>query len=279
MVVSTGNWPEALDAVLRGLAAQSDPAFDVVVADDGSTSDTAETVARWTALMGTGSSTSGSRTRVPARARAQSRGRGSARHLPRLRRRRLDPAPPLRRRDPSRLRARLVPGQHPAAAQREPLAHGAARRCADRDLEHGGPDRPRARRDPRTGPPHAPRPAQGLAAPAPRLRSARQRLRVLHRRRPRRLRGGERLRRTVRRVGRPGRRSGRQARETRAACGYAGPRSAMLHLWHPSNAPADRPTWWLLQETIASDRPRRSTDTESSSRRRGSSGHRADRHA
>ena len=37
-------------------------------------------------------------------------------------------------------------------------------------------------------------------------------------------------------------------------CGYAGPRSAMLHLWHPSNAPEDRPTWWLLQETIASDR-------------------------
>ena len=52
VVVSTCNWPEALDAVLRGLAAQSDPAFDVVVADDGSTSDTAETVARWTAVLG-----------------------------------------------------------------------------------------------------------------------------------------------------------------------------------------------------------------------------------
>jgi hypothetical protein len=37
-------------------------------------------------------------------------------------------------------------------------------------------------------------------------------------------------------------------------CGYAGPRSALLHLWHPSHVPEDRPTWWLLQETINSDR-------------------------
>ena len=37
-------------------------------------------------------------------------------------------------------------------------------------------------------------------------------------------------------------------------CGYAGPRSALLHLWHPSRIPDDRPTWALLQETIASDR-------------------------
>jgi hypothetical protein len=37
-------------------------------------------------------------------------------------------------------------------------------------------------------------------------------------------------------------------------CGFAGPASTLLHLWHPSNIPEDRPTWWLLQETIGSDR-------------------------
>lgn len=36
--------------------------------------------------------------------------------------------------------------------------------------------------------------------------------------------------------------------------GWAGPRSTMLHLSHPSNIPFDRPTWWLLQETIESER-------------------------
>ncbi len=37
-------------------------------------------------------------------------------------------------------------------------------------------------------------------------------------------------------------------------CGYAGPRSAMLHLWHPSQVTASRPTLLLLEETKASDR-------------------------
>jgi glycosyltransferase involved in cell wall biosynthesis len=36
VVVATYEWPEALEAVLRGLAAQSDPDFEIVVADDGS---------------------------------------------------------------------------------------------------------------------------------------------------------------------------------------------------------------------------------------------------
>ena len=52
VVVSTYEWPEALDAVLRGLAAQSDPAFEVVVADDGSTSSTEAVVDRWKSVLG-----------------------------------------------------------------------------------------------------------------------------------------------------------------------------------------------------------------------------------
>jgi len=47
LVVATYEWPEALDAVLRGLADQSDRGFEVVVADDGSGQATAELVKAW----------------------------------------------------------------------------------------------------------------------------------------------------------------------------------------------------------------------------------------
>ena len=166
VVVSTCNWPEALDAVLRGLAAQSDPAFEVVVADDGSTSDTAETVARWTAVLGDRLVHAWQPDEGFRLARVRNLGAAAARgtylvfvdgdciprrHFVAAIRRGCVPG--------------LVPGEHPTAAQREPVAHGAARPRADRDLEHGGPDRPRARRHPRTGPPHAARPPSGPGGP------------------------------------------------------------------------------------------------------------------
>ena len=44
IIVTTYNRPDALAAVLRGLAAQDDRAFEVLVADDGSTEDTARLV-------------------------------------------------------------------------------------------------------------------------------------------------------------------------------------------------------------------------------------------
>ena len=52
VVVSTYEWPEALDAVLFGLSEQSDPDFDAVVADDGSGSGTAAAVERWAEAFG-----------------------------------------------------------------------------------------------------------------------------------------------------------------------------------------------------------------------------------
>ena len=52
VVVTTHERPRALDAVLRALAEQSDAAFDVVVADDGSGPATRAVVERWGRLFG-----------------------------------------------------------------------------------------------------------------------------------------------------------------------------------------------------------------------------------
>lgn len=52
IVVSTYERPDALGAVLRGLARQSDRGFEVIVADDGSGPATAAIVAHWQGRLG-----------------------------------------------------------------------------------------------------------------------------------------------------------------------------------------------------------------------------------
>lgn len=52
VVVSTFNREDALDAVLRSLARQSDRSFEVVVADDGSRPATASMVEQWQSRLG-----------------------------------------------------------------------------------------------------------------------------------------------------------------------------------------------------------------------------------
>jgi glycosyltransferase involved in cell wall biosynthesis len=52
VILATYNRPDALDAVLRSLAGQSDADFEVVVADDGSKPDTAAIVAGWHGRIG-----------------------------------------------------------------------------------------------------------------------------------------------------------------------------------------------------------------------------------
>jgi glycosyltransferase involved in cell wall biosynthesis len=47
VIVATYNRPDALDAVLRSLAAQTDRDFEIVVADDGSRAETGQLVAAW----------------------------------------------------------------------------------------------------------------------------------------------------------------------------------------------------------------------------------------
>jgi glycosyltransferase involved in cell wall biosynthesis len=52
VIVSTYNREDALDAVLRSLARQDDPNFEVIVGDDGSTSATAALIEAWKAKIG-----------------------------------------------------------------------------------------------------------------------------------------------------------------------------------------------------------------------------------
>ena len=49
LIITTYNRPDALSAVLDGCLAQTDPDFEVIVADDGSTRDTADLVAAYKA--------------------------------------------------------------------------------------------------------------------------------------------------------------------------------------------------------------------------------------
>src|SRR5262249_3349059 len=52
IIVTTYNREDALDAVLRSLAQQSDPAFEIIVADDGSGPATAKLIDRWKSKIG-----------------------------------------------------------------------------------------------------------------------------------------------------------------------------------------------------------------------------------
>jgi glycosyltransferase involved in cell wall biosynthesis len=52
LIVSTYEWPEALEVVLLALSEQSDRDFEVVVADDGSGPATAAVTERWQATFG-----------------------------------------------------------------------------------------------------------------------------------------------------------------------------------------------------------------------------------
>ncbi|MBI3705162.1 MAG: glycosyltransferase family 2 protein [Rhizobiales bacterium] len=52
VIVTTYNRPDALAAVLRSLARQTDADFEVVVADDGSTGETSQAIESWKAKLG-----------------------------------------------------------------------------------------------------------------------------------------------------------------------------------------------------------------------------------
>ena len=52
LIVTTWNREDALDAVLRSLATQTDRDFEVIIADDGSGEATAKLIADWASKLG-----------------------------------------------------------------------------------------------------------------------------------------------------------------------------------------------------------------------------------
>jgi len=254
IVVSTYEWPEALAAVLRGFADQTDDAFQIVVADDGSGLETAEVVERWRRVLGPRLVHAWQEDDGFRAARVRNLGALDAHGdylvfvdgdcIPRrsfvasIRRaavpgwflagKRLDLSPSLSR--------EVLSGD--ASIGRWTLASFAVRR---RQVHRFADMTPRDRRRP-----WRPR----LPDFAPR-RNGYGFLMAMHRADFEAANGFD-MRYTgwgdedvdlAVRLRRHGLRSG-----------WAGPRSALLHLAHPSRMRSDRQTWWLLQETLRSDR-------------------------
>ena len=207
VVVDTYQWPQALHAVLLGLADQSDPDFDLVVADDGSGPDTAALAEAWKAylrLTHVRQDDDGYRL-----ARVRNLGAQEARgdYLVFLNSDTV-PAEALRPGDAEGRGPGLVPGRQapaplPRAERARPRRPGADPSVVVPSL--GPPFRPGepARRADGTRPA-----AAGARRPA-RVRTARRRLRLPARDLARGLRARQRLRHALRRLGRRGRRDGR----------------------------------------------------------------------
>ena len=255
VVVSTYEWPEALDAVLRGLAAQLDRAFEVVVADDGSGATTQRIVQRWQSVVGTRLIHVWQPDEGFCLARVRNLGAASARSSYLVF---IDGDCIPRPNFVAAVRRASVPGWFLAGARLElskRLSQHVLRNQieierwstvkllarARRDIRGWRHLTPRDRRRPwrPTLPDFAPQGnAYGFCTGV-----ARADFEAVNGFDMRFVGWGDQDVDLAVRLGRLGLR-----------CGYAGPHSALLHLWHASHVPEDRPTWWLLQETIESDR-------------------------
>lgn len=255
VIVSTFEWPEALDAVLRGLAVQSDTAFDVVVADDGSGDETAAVVDGWREafpdrLMHAWQPDEGFRlARVRNLGAVASRGEYLVF---------VDGDCIPRRGFVAAIRRAALPGWFLAGKRvqmSKELSRAVLRDCIPverwpmhtllRKAGRGiGPWKnltPRDRRRPW-------RPSLPDFQPHGNeygflMAMARSHFEHVNGFDIRFVGWGDQdvdLAVRLRRLG--------------LRCGFAGPRSTMLHLWHPTQMTRDRETWWLLQETIASER-------------------------
>lgn len=255
VVVSTYEWPEALDAVLRGLSAQSDRGFEVVVADDGSGASTETVVDRWKPVLGARVAhvwqpDEGFRLAGVRNLGAEA---ASGEYLVFI-----DGDCVPRRHFVAAMRRASLPGWFLAGTRlqlserlsssvlrdRTPIERWSAAHLltrAGRDVRGWRHLTPRDRRRPWRAnlPDFAPHGNEygfctGVGRADFEAVNGFDRSFVGW--------GDQDVDLAVRLRGRGLR------------CGYAGQRSTMLHLWHPSHVPVDRPTWWLLQETIESDR-------------------------
>ena len=255
VVVTTYEWPDALDAVLRGLANQSDPGFDVVVADDGSTATTRAVVERWSHVFGDRLVHAWQPDTGVRLARARNLGAATTRashlvfidgdciprqHFVRAMRRALRPGwfvAATRVQLSERLTRLVLTEQLPIERWSRTMLLARARH----GLEGWRHLTPRDRR--RSWRPRLPDfwpdgNEYGFCTGV-----ARADFEVVNGWDMRFVGWGDQDVDLAVRLGRLGLR-----------CGYAGPHSAMLHLWHSSRKTDERSTWWLLQETVDSDR-------------------------
>jgi glycosyltransferase involved in cell wall biosynthesis/GT2 family glycosyltransferase len=254
VVVSTYDWPEALDVLLEALAEQSDGDFEVVVADDGSGPATGAVVESWRGRFGDRLSHVWQPDQGYRLARARNLGALSssgdvlafldgdclpARHFVRA------------------LRASALPGWF-VGGRRVALSPGLSQRILAREVAAHSWSRLRWLRT---------RAEIDRVAPlTPRDRRKAGRERLLDFEPVERAYGsGFGVRRDdldcangydTRFVGWGEEDVDLAVRLRRLGlrCGHAGPRATLFHLWHPTRKEHGRPNWWLLQETERSDR-------------------------
>jgi len=252
LVVATYEWPEALEAVLLALADQSDRGFEVVVADDGSGPETRALVERWSALLPVRHVWQEDDGYRLARVRNLGALSTEAEYLVFL-----DGDVIPRRHFVRAMRAGAVPGWF-VAGKRLLLDEELSRRVLDERVpvqrwsaphwalhhEHASPLRALTARDRR-------RPGrEGLPEFAPHA-DGYGFLLGLARADFERVNGYD-----ARYAGWGGEDVDLAARLRRAGlrCGWAGPQSTALHLWHETRKPPARPNDELLRETESSGR-------------------------
>lgn len=255
VIVATYEWPEALDVVLRSLSDQSDPAFEIVVADDGSTSETAAVVERWCSVFSDRIRHAWQPDEGYRRARVLNLAASLAtgEHLVFL------DGDSLPRRDfVGAIRRALIPGWF-LAGKRFNLGQELSRRVledglpvwrwsaaawlarAPREVRRPGLLMPlRDRRRPwRHHQPEFVPPFNGYGSPLAVSRTDFERINGLDGRFIGWGQEDEEIAARLRRVG--------------LKCGWAGPRSTLIHLWHESRVDRARPNASLLRETRESD--------------------------
>jgi glycosyltransferase involved in cell wall biosynthesis/GT2 family glycosyltransferase len=252
VVVTTFEWPEALDVLLEALWAQSDDRFEIVVADDGSGSATKAIVERWRGVFGKRLAHAWQPDEGYRIARARNLGAiaSSGDFLVFL------DGDCLPGRDFVRaLKTSALPGWF-VSTRRVGLSQELSRRILAREVEAHRWSRlrwtVRARRE-----------LDGIAPLTPRDRRRTGRAKLPEFEPPDRAYGSgfgvsradfERVNGFDLRFTGWGEEDVDLAvrlRRLGLRCGHAGPRATLFHLWHPSRMEHGRPNWWLLKDTEA----------------------------